>query len=174
MTFTRKARIDWETGALRIIIPGWMGWAPAALVAGFLYLGITTVAAGSSKNWHFDWSTLLIGGSHVLLAGAGLLWQLAGREVVLLDGDRLVLRAETLGIGWSREFPIHEVRNLTATGQVEPGARDRTWRPANLLMTMSFQFRGKTRRFGWDLGYDEADRVSHAMQQAFSGLRPGV
>jgi hypothetical protein len=45
-----------------------------------------------------------------------VLWQLAGREILLVTPSELTHRVEVFGLGWTRTYQKSEVKNFRATG----------------------------------------------------------
>jgi hypothetical protein len=59
-----------------------------------------------------------------------VLWQLAGRELLIVNSTSLVHRIEVLGLGWSRAYRTAEVKNLRTTDySPNPFTNQRAWFP---------------------------------------------
>lgn len=98
--------------------------------------------------WFVLWT---VGGGYVIY---GVLWQLFGRERVLLDYTQLHLRQEILGRGRTRTYTLAQIRNL----RVEPPPRDRG---NNMIPrgTLCFDYDQRTVCFGRGLDPEEAERL---------------
>lgn len=170
----RGARIEHVPGGLQIVIPGWFGWGAIALDV--LWLSWTAVVSGGEilrilhDKSHWPTSGLLIfWGSHVLTALVLLLWQLAGCEVIFIDGVTLTQRFQVFGLGWTRRFLLAEVRNLNVSSMFTPIVGTE-WRQDKLRNSVSFSYRHKAYRLGWLLSYEAAVRVARAIW----GAHPSV
>jgi hypothetical protein len=93
----RDARIEHVPGGLQIVIPGRFG--SGAIALDVLWLCFTVVQSGRDilRMLHGNAGSLIAGllffwGLHVLTALVLLLWQLVGREVILIVDVRAVIR----------------------------------------------------------------------------------
>ena len=168
---SRGARIDRVLGGLRIVIPGWLGWGAICLHAFWLYWALSLSGNELLGILHgrVDWGTvgsLVFWDIHVLVALPLLFWQLAGREVVFIDGVWLSQRFELFGLGWTRRFPIADVRGLGVSSMLRPDAGTE-WRPDMLRSRVSFSYAQKIYRLGWALSYGAALRVVRAIREAY-------
>jgi hypothetical protein len=115
-----------EPEGVRITIPIKRRWLFLAFSAVFLcpwaFALLATLRAllGPGKTgppflflvfWLSAW---VLGGASV---GWACLWNLAGREVVLLRAGAIIVRHEVWGIGRSKEFDLTSVRDLRASAE---------------------------------------------------------
>ncbi len=169
----RRARIERVPGELRIVIPGWLTWPVVVFLVVWLYTALTLEARELLHAIHgeIDWQSigwLIFWAFHVVAAFGFLLWLIAGREIVTVDGVWLTWRTEILGLGWSRRFPLAEVRNLVPFSQLDPASQGK-WDLEFLHTSIVFNVGDKTYRFGRGLAYAEANRVIDAIHQAYPG-----
>lgn len=111
--------------------------------------------------WLILWT---VGGGFVLYA---LLWGIAGREVVVLTGQALVLRREIFGIGRSREFDLDHVRDLRFAPAVynpwDSSAAFQFWGIGG--GSLAFDYGARTYRFGAGVDEAEAKFLAGALKQ---------
>lgn len=89
---------------LIIWLAGWV-FGEASVSKQLVHPGPRTPVAFLSL-WITGWT---VGG---VLIAATIVWQLAGREVIIIDPQALTLRVEALGIGHSRSFKTAEIKFL--------------------------------------------------------------
>jgi len=167
----RKAKISQVSGGLRIVIPGWLNWPVLAFILLWLSFWVEimrSLLAGLLRGQP-NWVELLFWGSHGPIASGFLLWLLAGREVVFINGVALTLQYEILGLGWSRKFTIAEIRDLNVFSQLDLASLGK-WNPSFLNTSIVFHHGGKVFRFGRGLEYAEAKRVVEAIQQWYPSI----
>lgn len=74
--------------------------------------------------WLAGWT---VGGA---FAFGTLVWQLAGREVIIVNADTFLHRVEAMGFGWPRAYRSRDVRNLRATDySMNPFTNQAAWYP---------------------------------------------
>lgn len=141
---------------------GLLGMAPAfAVDQGQLGAVVFVVV------WFVLWT---LGGFFALLAW---LWNLVGKEVVILTGSVLVIRRQIFGVGRSREYDAGQVRGLRCSPQVyEPwnfswGSSAAFWGLGGVL---AFDYGARTYRFGPGLDEAEAKMILGAIKQRFPEL----
>jgi hypothetical protein len=167
----RKARIERVPGGLRVLIPGSLGWA---LIVGHALMLLVALSFTKDELFGFfhvqpDWGTLLsaiLFGVPELLGFALLLWQLAGAEVISIDGEWIIQRIQLLGLRWSRRFLLQNVRDLavfSVRGQY-PGT---DWSPELLQTSIMFHCAGKAYKFGLGIDYNAARRVVDSIREAY-------
>jgi hypothetical protein len=146
-----RAVVSHDAGLLKIVIPArrqwfamiflsfWLcGWLVGELTALFILL------SGKFKGpptaflvfWLAFWT---LGGTLALL---NVLWMAAGREVITLEGPRLVIRQEILGRGLTRTFDVFQIRFLRVSPIGRRGAFP--FGPG----VIAFDYGAKTYRFG--------------------------
>jgi hypothetical protein len=101
------------------------------------------------------------GGAFALFA---FLWQLAGKDVVIITPDALTVKREIAGFGWAREYDREHVRDLRVASESEDGVS------RALAGPIEFAYGSKTYRFGGGIDEEEARMVVVEMGQ--QGLCP--
>ncbi len=106
-----------------------------------------------------------------LLAALGLLkgwlWNIGGREIVVITTEELRLRRELFGIGPQRKFTLKRVSDLTF--QEAQGGEDS--RKSGIYFNYSGSLNPfQQRRFGDDLSRNEADELINAITTRFPQL----
>lgn len=117
---------------------------------------------GESQLDYFLWFWLIgwtIGGAFALL---GLLWLVAGREILTISNSRLVLERRIFALGTKREYEISSVKSI----RVNPNEGLYANRSAAGMFginsgSIAFDYGMKTVRFG---AVDEAE-ASHIIEQ---------
>ena len=146
-----RAIVSHDAGLLKIVIPArrqwfamiflsfWLcGWLVGELTA--LVILLSGKAKGPPIAFLVFWLTFwTLGGTLALL---NVLWMAAGREVITLEGPRLVIRQEIFGRGLTRTFDVARIRFF----RVSPVYR-RGGFPFGLGL-VAFDYGAKTYRFG--------------------------
>jgi hypothetical protein len=161
---------------LRLVIPysrswfviGFLGfwlcaWAVAEVVIPFRFLEGEAPPSGWSLMvaWFMVWTVAGI------VAVYAWLWQVMGKEIVIVQDGRLTLRRDIGGFGWDKVYELEKVRALRA----EPVVFD----PMDLSMALqlwgigggaiAFDYEEKTHRFGIGLDEAEAKRLVAAIKK---------
>ena len=102
-----------------------------------------------SVIWLLLWTA---GGVYAMYS---LLWQIAGREIVVLSGGMLSIKRDVLGMGRTRNYDVARIRNLRASAREAEAARPR--RSVGPVGIIAFEHGIATWRFGE--GLDEAEAV---------------
>jgi hypothetical protein len=191
MTFMRPAEFrstitDDEAGGFRITIPVrrfwpliaflgfWLcGWAVGEFAAiGTVIFGVPMMKVPPDALifmliWLLPWT---LAGCLTIYA---LLWNLTGREVILLDDQTLEVRREVAGITRSRSFALADVRNLRFSPQVyNPWSMSESWRHSLQFFGISggsvaFDYGATTYRFGNGLPEIESRRLIKTIRERF-------
>ena len=100
--------------------------------------------------WLLIWT---IGGAWAIFAW---LWMIAGRERIVLSTNAFIVRREILGVGWTREFDLGQVRNLRVKTELPPEDSKSFGRRRTQLFDgrIAFDYGPKTFQFG---AVDEAE-----------------
>lgn len=178
-------RDDFAT--LRIAIPAprswllilflgfWLtGWAAGEIIVGGLFLrGILAMLSGQTPDigegagmlfmgvWLALWT---VGGGFALVTW---LWNLAGKETVLVDGEALTIYRTVFGIGTAKRYAAAYVDRLRAS---EDSADSQgPWSGG-----LAFDYGGKTVRFGAGLTPAEARDVLARIADRFPALTRGL
>lgn len=109
-----------------LFLTAWLGgWAFGEISAASELLRDSDKAQpGFLAFWLIGWT---LGGA---FAATAVVWQVAGREVLSINSDTLLHRAEAFGLGWSRSYRASEVRNFRSTDYASNTfTNQRTWLP---------------------------------------------
>jgi hypothetical protein len=117
--------------------------------------------------WFVGWT---VGGAFALYA---FLWQLAGKEIVLLSYSSIQVRRQVLGIGWTKEYLAEHVKNLRVS---QMGYSEAGWSRSLIAFGMvggfiAFDYGAKTFRFGSGIDEAEAKQIVSVIQRCFSRYR---
>lgn len=179
--------IEDSFAALRIAIPArrhwlvvlflgfWLaGWATGELfVAATLVEGLAAILAGRAPDmgsgagllfigiWLALWT---VGGGFALLVW---LWNLAGKEVVVIDGESLTIQKAVLGIGPRKRYEAAYVDRLRVSEDY--GGSRGPWAGA-----LTFDYGGSAVRFGAGLTPVEARNVLARIADRFPSLSQGL
>ncbi len=179
--------IEDSFAALRITIPArrnwlvilflgfWLGgWATGELFAGAtLVRGLAAILSGRVPDIGSAAGTLFIaiwlalwtvGGGFALLIW---LWNLAGKEVVVIDGESLTIQKTVLGIGPRKQYEAAYVDRLRVSEDY--GGSQGPWAGA-----LTFDYGGSTVRFGAGLTPVEARDVLARIADRFPSLTRGL
>ncbi len=135
-----SARYSLESTAdgLRVSIPSRRNWFVLLFLVAWLggwYMGETSVirellnpkpnsATAFLGFWLLGWT---LGGAFCF---GTVLWQLAGREVLIASASTLVHRIEVFGIGRSRAYKASDIKNLRAADYSRnPATNQKAWYP---------------------------------------------
>jgi len=175
---TMRATITGGPEGLEIVIP-----APRYLLV-LLFLGVwllgwlmgemTVIAQLFSRRpagpeaflliWLIFWT---VGGG---FAAYIWLWMLAGRERILMGSSTLLTKRDVLGLGRTRTYEYHKIRNLRVapqpTGPRNAGVALRLSGLAGGLI--AFDYEGKTIRFGAGIDEAEAQMIVERMKQRYA------
>jgi hypothetical protein len=103
-----------------------------------------------------------------LFAGYTWLWNLAGKERILLGPSTLCIRRDIFGIGKTRAYPLYRIRNLRpASAPGLPPERTVALKLAGLIGAISFEHEGRTVSFGGGLSREEAELIIARMRQRY-------
>jgi hypothetical protein len=140
---------------LAVWLTGWLFGELSAISAFFRMENLLNPLTLFLIVWLVGWTA---GG---LFAAAALAMMLGGREIVTFTADVVDRRAEAFGRGLNWHFVMSDVTNLRPTGD-DNGVKD----------FISFDYRGKTTRFGTGLNETEAERAVEAVWKRFPRLMP--
>jgi hypothetical protein len=133
-----RFHVEVTADGLRAVIPARRNWFVVLFLTAWLggwVFGEISAASELLRNsdktqpgflafWLIGWT---LGGA---FAATAVVWQLAGREVLSINSDTLLHRAEAFGLGWSRSYRTSEVRNFRSTDYASNTfANQRTWLP---------------------------------------------
>src|ERR1700719_1961236 len=166
----RAAVTETPTG-LRISIPASRNWF-VVLFVGFWMCGwlfgecaviktLITGKAGSANLFLVGWlGAWTVGGGY---AGYYWLWNVLGKELIVLGEPSLAIRSDVLGFGRVREFDLAEVRDLrvdsASSGLAKLGWGSSGQMPGASAGTIAFDYGAKTFHFGSGLDESEARQL---------------
>lgn len=142
---------------LSVWLTGWLVGELSAVGALFTMDSLLNPAALFLIVWVTGWTA---GG---IMAGSALAMMLSGQEVVTFTPEEINRRAEAFGRGLNWRYVMSDVTNLRQTPD-ENGVKD----------FISFDYHGKTVRFGTGLNETEAERATEAVWARFPQLMPRV
>lgn len=171
---TPRYTVDFTPQGLRAVIPARRSWVGILFMCAWLggwAMGERQAiaelrAAGASANagflllWLTAWTAA--GGATML----AIAWQLAGREVIALDGATLAQRLELFGLGRRRAWPVAEIKNLRMqTPAAAPPASQRAWRPPppGVIRGLVFDHDGRTIRLARRLDEAQASLLANEL-----------
>jgi hypothetical protein len=137
-----------------LFIPLWLsGWTYGGIVA---ISSLISHPESFLAFWLVGW---LFG---EVFAALAWLWAAFGKEVVLIQQGTLTISKRIGGVQLARRYPLHEVRNIRASGWYgSPTSFSESLRPWGLSGgTVAFDHQGKPVRFGIGLSEEEAREVA--------------
>ncbi|HCK66996.1 MAG TPA: hypothetical protein DHW49_12090 [Anaerolineae bacterium] len=149
--FTPK-RIDFFT-VLLIILGGWI----------FIFSGGASVQLKGS----FDPSFLCVGIAIIFFPLYAILWNLVGKEVIIINKEKIVVKQVVFGIGFKQTYQLSLVSNLRgslidpAPFTLEKNMHD--WGFAG--GSVAFNYKGRDCRFGLLLSKENADVLAAKINQ---------
>ncbi|MEZ5979031.1 MAG: hypothetical protein R3F34_12515 [Planctomycetota bacterium] len=139
------------------------GWTLGGVMVGAQLLPRFTGPEGPDVSsaflvvWLCAW---LLGECNVIL---GLAWQLVGRERVVIDASRVLVRREIGILGRSKAYELESVRDLRVSSDA---ARSRSSSlPWSQSGTIAFDYGAKTVRFGSDIDEAEARAIVGVLRE---------
>ena len=173
-----RVKISDERGNLRIVIPAkrnwflilfmgfWLcGWAVSEVMIPqqFFKAGMPPSALLFVIAWLGAWT---VGGGFSIYIW---LWNVMGKEVVLLDGQSLITRREIGKYGRTKEFTLAQVRDLRRSQSTfnpwDFSSGPEVWGLGG--GRIAFDYGARTYRFGTGLDEAEAKQIVSAIQHRF-------
>ena len=111
----------------------------------------------ASPTRHFERALAILG-------LAVLIWLIFGRETIGLQSKSFTFFRGMFGIGRSRTFSISDVLDMRVGTFLDPRAGGK-WNPSLVRSNICFEYRGKTQRFGNELGRIEAERILRIIRE---------
>lgn len=142
---------------LGVWLVGWVAGEFSAISALLRFDSLLNPGALFLVVWLTGWTA---GG---VAAAAILAMVLDGREIVTITPEEIDRRAEAFGRGLNWKYSMADVTNLRPTQDSE-GKKE----------SISFDYHGKTIRFGTGLNETEAERVAESIWRRFPQLMPRV
>jgi len=112
----------------------------------------------------------------LLFVTYNLLWEVMGKEIIHIDGDKLTIRREPFGAGRMEQYTLDGIRHLRfypwdewATG----ASRNPYWRQFRSRtagQSLAFEYGSRTYRFGIDLDEQEAKGLLKAITERFPDI----
>lgn len=104
--------------------------------------------------------------------GAIIAFFLDGREVLILDTEKLTRRAEAFNWGLSHRYEVAHVKNLRPVSSDGDGGIADATEDGPPREFLAFEYAGKTVRVGTNLRAEEAQQIADAMWRYDSRLAP--
>jgi hypothetical protein len=172
--FVIRSRRNWIVVALLAI---WLGlWTVGEVFVGRAIIRTvgSALSAGAAPDlaggtlFVLIWFTLwTLGG---VLALSSLLWQVAGREIVDIEGEMLSIRRAIFGAGRPQEYTAAYVDNL----RVVPHGQAPYRRSGFSAGRLAFDYQHKTVYFGEGLDGPSARQMVNTIAERFPDLAKGV
>jgi hypothetical protein len=160
-----------DPSGLRVVIPYWFGWLVLTFVCFWTLLNI--------RFGYSEWlaiSTGIVGPKSFDRLHVSELFSVfgfcvgvclaAGREVVAMNDEHLQVRREILGVGWSKNYALAEVKDIRAGCFLDPKAGGK-WNPDHVRAGLYFDYRGKVHSFGHELEMQDATRIEKLIAESF-------
>lgn len=175
-----RSTITEDGRELRIVIPPRRNWFLLLFLSAWLGLWILTqvtvpfqlleTRVFSREMWFLAiWLLMWTLGSVVALYI--WLWNLTGREIVVVDGRDLVLKRDLLGFGRERAYDLAHVANLRVSSvpsiYLDPKAGLHLWGIGGGLL--AFDYGAKTYRFGNSIDEAEANLLLRSITERIGG-----
>lgn len=163
-----RARVATVPGGLELSIPSRRNYFIAAFLAAWLggwFMGETSAihqllhpealrrndSSAFIAFWLCAWT---LGGCAVVIS---LLWNLGGRERVVIRSNALSIRREIFGVGFARNYELRSVKNLRVVETIDSGSVFfGSNRRGNNGGPLAFDYGAKTLRFGAGVDVAEA------------------
>src|ERR1700733_12930659 len=97
------------------------------------------------------------------------LWSIFGRETMVFHRQSIKVFRGIFGIGQSSTFSFDDVTEMRVVTFLDPHAQGK-WQPRFVRATICFEYRGKTKRFGDELGSTEAVQIAEAIREHYPQL----
>jgi hypothetical protein len=167
----RKTTISTDPAGLRIDIRYWLGWPTFFFLIFWTYMNIqfgldtwTNISRGIVGPRTFD--RLHISEIFSILGILMCLWMALGRESITISAERMQIRRGILGLGWSKRFPLSEVRDLRSGWFLDPRARG-NWDPDHVTAALYFNYEGGICCFGRELTDSRALQIEEVIRKSF-------
>ncbi len=140
-----------------------LGWCAGEISAIARLLG-----GPQTESWQFILVWLALWTLGGVFAGYTWLWNLVGKERVVLGPSTLSLARDILGLGRTSVYHLYRIRKLRVA--VVPGQNSEktvALRLAGLVGSICFEYEDKTVSFGGGLARDEAGLIIERMRQRY-------
>ncbi len=140
-----------------------LGWCAGEISA------ITRLVGGpQTDSWHFVLVWLVLWTLGGAFAAYTWLWNLVGKERIVLGPSTLSLKRDILGMGRISEYLLYRVRGLRVAPAPGPSP-DKTvaLRIAGLVGSICFDYDATTISFGGGLARSEAELIVERMRQRY-------
>ena len=177
-----RAQVDETAGGLRLTVPSqgrwyrtlflgvWLcGWAVGEFFALGILTGLVPVQDGGHPTnsvpplaflalWCLAWT---VGGAFALVA---FVWEIAGKELVAIDGTELSIERKPIPFPRSKVFDWTQVKNLRVSPVQTPWMDP--WKHLTSAGAIAFDYGAKTYRFG-QVEEAEAATLIEAIRKRF-------
>ncbi len=181
LRFEMPYRKNWLNIVLYALMLAALTYLGVLLAIGFVRnKGIDSIEASSNSTLIFNGLFQAIIFLDIIVEGA---WQLAGREVVEIDGDHIGLRHQIFGIGFTKKYAANQVDRVYSAYQENNLIYYLTTRKQSSVYSfrlgnVAFDHgknlfgRAKSARFGSILDEQEAKQIVALIWQRFPQYKP--
>jgi len=170
---------------LRFTIPNPKSWRFIAFSSAwllppviFLIIGLWALIA-PNNSVHIDLPSSLVSllylipyfGVWIGIPLFALLWQLTGKEIIVVTQQSICLKWSIAGVGRSVEYPAREIQNLriSTNGSRRPWPNFLSRQLGNFFSRkVAFNYKGKEKQFAGLIDEAEARQIVEAVQRRFS------
>jgi len=163
----RSTQIEATSDGLIIIVDQWLGWPVFAFIVVWTSFSIYPVYdywANSGTG-----SIPYVERAFPILGTGMMLWLIFGRETMAFREQSIEVFRGMFGIGQYRTFSFSDVNDMRVGTFLDPHAQGR-WEPRFVRAMICFEYRGKPKRFGNELGQIEAVRILEAIRRRYPQL----
>jgi hypothetical protein len=169
--YRQKLSISNESGELRVSIRYWLGWPMFSFLVLWNYVNIESgyhqwINISNGIVGATSWEKLRLSEIFAVLGFCMLLWLIGGRERITIDSVRLQIRKEILGVGWSRNFQLADIKDIRSGWFFDLKAKGKG-NPDYIRAALYFDCHSKTHSFGKELTTSDAIRIEEAIRKVF-------
>jgi len=159
--FPMRSQVSDLGADLQISMPPKRSWVILFFVVWLTFWTYAGIQAGHSLINHFSLflSVWMIGWAvGELFVSYTILYAVGGREIILANSETLTRRITLFGLGWSKSYLVHEMRDLRFQPETGGGRSRRASR-------IAFDYGAKTISFGQEVEEAEAAELISRIQQ---------
>jgi hypothetical protein len=160
---------------LIILIPSLKNWfwtfysVFSIIVWAFFEYGVLSILIFNRNEWDKTFIPALVFAALFLTVAGGFViynfaWQVAGKEVVEVTIQSIIIRRVALMLGFPKEYSADHIRELRVSSSnmrwYVPGQH-------NVFGTLAFDYDARTRRFGSGVDEAEARQILAEIQQKY-------
>jgi hypothetical protein len=161
---------------LKIIIPGRrpiLGIVASVVIVLILVFMLRALAA-ENQLAEVPWLVILVLAGAVFFFSYNLLGNVIGREVIVVEAQRLSVRYEVVSVGRTREYLAEHILDLRALSELQPALRlqHAMFSPWGLkVYSMAFDYGARTYYLGSGATEAEAKQIVAAIKNRFPPYR---